>query len=83
MNINWQDIYYAAATVTMVVVTIVFVWLLRILYSISKILSNLVHSTQKLGNGVSDIRNLNKNITLGILRKIVTVLDKGGEYEQQ
>lgn len=81
-NINWQDIYYVVATLSMVVVMITFIWIMRVLFSISKLLSSLVLTTQKLGNGVDDIKKLGKDITLKILRKISNMLDKGGEYEQ-
>lgn len=81
-DINWQDIYYVVATLSMVVVMITFIWIMRVLFSISKLLSSLVLTTQKLGNGVDDIKKLGKDITLKILRKISNMLDKGGEYEQ-
>lgn len=82
MNISWQDIFYVVATLTMVVVIVVFIWIIRILFILSKLISNLVQATQRLGNGIDDIKDLSKNITVGILRKIRNILDKGGEYEQ-
>lgn len=82
MGIAWQDIFYVVATLSMVVVVVAFIWILRILYSLSMLFSNLVHASQKMRNGIGEIKNLRKNVTLGILGKIIHVLDKGGEYEK-
>lgn len=81
MEINWQDIFYVTASLTMLVIVIVNIWIIRWLIVASKMIRNITATSQKWSIVINDVFNFRKGITLKLLRFLLTKLDKGGENE--
>jgi len=81
MVINWQDIFYFTASLVMIVILITCIWLMRLLFIISKFIRNFTAKAHKWSDIVYDIRYFKKSIKLNILRFLLKILDKGGQNE--
>jgi hypothetical protein len=81
MEINWQDIFHITASITMIVIMIMGVYLLRLLFIASKILKNVNVAARGWGHIVEDITYFRKSIKLKILGFILGILDKKDQYE--
>jgi hypothetical protein len=79
MEINWQSVFYFSASFMMIIVSITSLWLLRLIFTASKVINNLSSTVHKWSNVVDDIRYFKKGMKLTVLRFLLTILEKGGE----
>lgn len=81
MSIDWQDIYYVTASIAMVIIMIVGVYLLRLLFIASKILKDVNITTRGWVHLIEDITYFRKSIKSKILGFVLGILDKKDQYE--
>ncbi len=76
MVINWQDVFYFTASLAMIAVFIICIWLAWLFFIVSKLIKNLTVAAQRLGNISDDLRYFRKDIMLKISRFLSVILDK-------
>lgn len=83
MEINWQDIFYIIASLTMIVVFITCIWLIWFSLFALKLVRNIIAAIRVGSNIIEDVGYFRKGIKLKALSFLLKILEKGGKNEQQ
>lgn len=78
MEINWQSVFYFSVSFAMIAFFIVCVWLIWLLFIVSKIIKNVAAVIHALNNISDDIRYIEKDIILRVLRFLSKIVSKKG-----
>lgn len=81
MDINWQNIFYITASFVMIIVIIVSIWLMRLLYVVTKLIEKLAKSVDRWENVVEDVKQFGNGIKSKVLKFLLKVLNKGTKKE--
>ena len=76
MEINWQDIFYITASITMIVFFISCIWLIRLLFVATKLIKIFTLRVQEWDHGIDEIKYLIAGTKLKVSRFLLKILDK-------
>lgn len=79
MEINWQNIFYITASLTMIVVFVTCIWLIWFSFLALKLVRNITKVIHVGSNIIDDIGYFKKSIKFKVLSLLLNILKKGGE----